>query len=125
MVTLTTQFNVFTASWTEYHNDEAPQRYISNDDGKVYDFTAEMAEDPSYRYMAGQLSDTRFIRSSTIPTVVFNLNVSKEIRNFLTASFYVNNLFNSRPLDPSEVTKGAYTELNSPIYFGFEIKMKI
>ncbi|MBO4455465.1 MAG: TonB-dependent receptor plug domain-containing protein [Bacteroidales bacterium] len=125
VVTLTTQFNVFTANWTEYHNDEAPQRYISNDDGQVYDFTSEMAADPSYRYMVGQLSDTRFIRSTTIPTVVFNLNVSKEIRNFLTASFYVNNLFNSRPLDPSEITNGAYTELNSPIYFGFELKMKI
>ena len=125
VVTLTTQFNVFTANWTEYNNDEAPQRYISNDDGKVYDFTAEMAADPAYRYMTGQLSQTRFIRSHTIPTVVFNLNVSKEIRNFLTASFYVNNLFNSRPLDPSEVTKGAYTELNNPMYFGFEIKLKI
>ena len=125
VVTLTTQVNVFTANWTEYHNDEAPQRYISNDDGKVYDFTAAMAEDPAYKYMVGQLSDTRFTRSHTIPTLVFNLNVSKEIRNFLTASFYVNNLFNSRPLDPSELTKGAFTELNNPIYFGFEIKMKI
>lgn len=125
VVTLTTQFNVFTANWTEYHNDEAPQRYISNDDGKVYDFTEEMAADPAYRYMVGQLSPTRFIRSHTIPTVVFNLNVSKEIRNFLTASFYVNNLFNSRPLDPSEITKGAYTELNNPMYFGFEVKLKI
>lgn len=125
VVTLTTQLNVFTASWTDYHNDEAPQRYISNDDGQVYDFTAEMAADPAYRYMVGQLSDTRFIRSHTIPTVVFNLNVSKEIRNFLTASFYVNNLFNSRPLDPSEITKGSFTELNSPMYFGFEVKIKI
>ena len=125
VVTLTTQLNVFTASWTDYHNDEAPQRYISNDDGQVYDFTAEMAADPAYRYMVGQLSDTRFIRSHTIPTVVFNLNVSKEIRNFLTASFYVNNLFNSRPLDPSEITNGSFTELNSPMYFGFEVKIKI
>ena len=125
VVTLTTQFNVFTANWTEYHNDEAPRRYISNDDGMVYDFTAEMAADPSLRYMIGQLSDSRFIRSHTIPTVVFNLNVTKEIRDFLTASFYVNNIFNSRPLDPSEVSKGAFTELNSPMYFGFEIKVKI
>ena len=38
---------------------------------------------------------------------------------------YVNNLFNSRPLDPSEISKGSYTELNNPMYFGFEIKLKI
>ena len=125
VVTLTTQFNVYTSNWTDYHNDEAPQRYISNDDGKVYDFTAEMAADSAYKYMVGQLSQSRFTTSYTIPTVVFNLNVSKEIRNFLTASFYVNNLFNSRPLDPSEVSKGSYTELNNPMYFGFEVKIKI
>ncbi|MBR0083767.1 MAG: TonB-dependent receptor [Bacteroidales bacterium] len=125
VVTLTTQVNVFTSNWTVYHNDEAPQRYISNDDGLIYDFTPEMAADPAYKYMTGQLSESRFIHNRTIPTLVFNLNVTKEIRDFLTASFYVNNLFNSRPLDPSEVTKGAYTELNSPIYFGFELKLKI
>ena len=125
VVTLTTQLNVYTKNWTEYHNDEAPQRYISNDDGKVYDFTADMAADPEYRYMVGQLSDSRFIVSHTIPTLTFNLNVSKEIRNFMTAAFYVNNLFNSRPLDPSEITKGSYSELGSPMYFGFELKLKI
>ncbi len=125
VVTLTTQLNVYTRSWTEYHNDEAPQRYISNDDGKVYEFTAAMAADPDYKYMVGQLSDSRFIVSHTIPTLMFNLNVSKEIRNFMTAAFYVNNLFNSRPLDPSEVTKGSYSELGSPMYFGFELKLKI
>ena len=125
VATLTTQLNVYTANWTAYLNDEAPRRYISNDDGQVYEFTAAMAADPEYRYMVGQLSESRFIRSHTIPTLVFNLNVSKEIRDFLTASFYVNNLFNSRPLDPSEINKGSYTELNNPMYFGFEIKLKI
>ena len=84
-----------------------------------------MAADPDYKYMVGQLSDSRFIVSHTIPTLMFNLNVSKEIRNFMTAAFYVNNLFNSRPLDPSEVTKGSYTELGTPMYFGFELKLKI
>ena len=43
----------------------------------------------------------------------------------MTASFYVNNLFNFRPLDASDITTGAYTELGTPMYFGFEIKFKI
>ena len=43
----------------------------------------------------------------------------------MTASFYVNNLFNFRPLDASEVTMGAYHELGTPMYVGFEIKFKI
>lgn len=125
VVTLTTQLNAYTMSWTEYHNDKAPQRYISKDDGQVYEFTAAMAGDSEYRYMVGQLSDSRFIVSHTIPVLTFNLNVSKEIRNFMTAAFYVNNLFNSRPLDPSEITKGSYSELGTPMYFGFELKLKI
>lgn len=125
VVTLTTQVNFFTRNWTVYGNDLYPSRYISNDDGKVYPFTAEMAEDDAFKYMLTARSDSRFIVSHTIPTVVFNLNVSKEFKKLLTASFYVNNLFNSRPLDPSEVTKGVYTELNNPIYFGFELKLKL
>ncbi len=84
-----------------------------------------MASDPAFSYMIDPLSDSRFITERHKTTLVFNLNVSKEIRNFLTASFYVNNLFNSRPLDPSEITKGAFTELNYPMYFGFELKLKL
>ena len=102
-----------------------PSRYISREDGAVHAFTAEMASDDAFRYMLDPRSESRFITSRTRSTVVFNLNVSKEFRNILTASFYVNNLFNSRPLDPSEITKGTFTELNNPMYFGFELKIKL
>ena len=125
VVTLTTQFNLFRNSWTEYGDDLKPSKYISREDGQVYDFTDEMASMPEWSYMLDQRSDSRFIVSRTIPTVVFNFNLSKEVKNFLTASFYVNNFFNSRPLDPSEVTKGSFTELNNPMYFGFELKFKL
>lgn len=125
VVTLTTQFNAWTKNWTTYNNDEHPHHYISREDGLTYDFTDEMALDPSRSYMFDKVTIGRFTVSRTIPTVVFNLNVSKEIGNFLTASFYVNNLFNSRPLDPSETSKGVYSELNNPMYFGFELKLKL
>lgn len=125
VVTLTTQFSIFTRNWTEYHLDEYPQLYISNADGKVYEFTAEMAADSDNAYMIGQRSPTRFITSKTKSFVAFNLNISKEVRDFMTASFYVNNIFNTRPLDPSELSKGAFTELGNPMYFGFELKIKI
>lgn len=125
VATLTSQLSLFTKNWTEYHNETRPSRYISNADGKVYPFTAEMADDPAFSYMLDPLSESRFITERHRTTLVFNLNVSKEIRNFLTASFYVNNVFNSRPLDPSEVTKGNFTELNNPMYFGFELKIKL
>ncbi|MBR5385058.1 MAG: TonB-dependent receptor [Bacteroidales bacterium] len=124
-VTLTGQLNMFTKSWSNYNNDEIPSQYISVDDGQVYPFTAEMAESPDYRYMLDQRSATRFILERHHAFMLFNLNVSKEIRDFMTASFYVNNLFNFRPLDPSEISTGSYTELGTPMYFGFEIKLKL
>jgi len=125
VVTLSTQLNLYTCNWTEIGNDTMPSRYISREDGAVHPFTAEMASDDAFRYMLDPRSESRFITSRTRSTVVFNLNVSKEFRNILTASFYVNNLFNSRPLDPSEITKGTFTELNNPMYFGFELKIKL
>ena len=58
------------------------------------------------------------------PTVLFNLNVTKEIGNLLTASFYVNNMFNHRPLYKRKRSDG-YTELGIPMFFGFEFKVNI
>ena len=88
-------------------------------------FTKEMANNPDFKYMINQKSPSRFISEKYKTTLVFNMNISKEIKDFMTASFYVNNIFNSRPLDPSEVTPGVFTELNNPIYFGFELKFKL
>lgn len=125
VVTLTSQLNIYSKTWGDYSGDEIPQQYISIEDGKVYPFTEEMASSSEYRYMLDQRSATRFMSETHRTFVIFNLNISKEIRDLMTASFYVNNFFNSRPLDPSEITRGAYTELGTPMYFGFEIKFKI
>ena len=125
VVTLTSQLNIYTKTWSDYTGDEIPQQYISITDGQVHPFTAQMAESADYRYMLDQRAPTRFMAERHHAFVLFNMNVSKEIRDFLTASFYVNNIFNFRPLDASELTKGAFTELGSPMYFGFELKLKI
>ena len=125
VVTLTSQLHIYSKFWTDYINDEIPESYISNEDGKMKPFTKEMANNPDFKYMINQKSPSRFISEKYKTTLVFNMNISKEIKDFMTASFYVNNIFNSRPLDPSEVTPGAFTELNNPIYFGFELKFKL
>lgn len=124
-VTLTSQLDAYTKSWNTFADNEYPKFYISKDDGNVYEFTEAMLKDPAYNYMYDILTEGRFIVGRTGPALAFNINISKEIKNFITASFYVNNFLNSRPLDPSEYSKGAYFELNNPMYFGFEIKLKI
>ncbi len=126
-ITLTGQFTWFYKYWTEYpYDDEMPSRYISHTDGKIYDFEPSMADDPDFSYMLPALSDARFTVEQYQPFAIFNLNVSKEIGDALTASFYVNNLFNSHPLYKTKAS-GSYIDIteNIPIFFGFELKVSI
>ncbi len=123
-VTLTGQLNWYSKYWTEYGNDTMFIKYISRKDGKVYDFDPSLKKDEEFSYMFPTLNDNRFAVEKYFPTVLFNLNVSKEIGEMFTASFYVNNIFNSRPLYQSKYN-GEYEELGIPIFFGFEFKVSI
>ncbi len=99
-------------------------KYISRKDGQVHDFDPALKGDEEFSYMFPTLNDNRFIAEKYFPTLLFNLNISKEIGEIFTASFYVNNMFNSRPLYQSKQT-GEYQELGIPIFFGFEFKVAI
>lgn len=126
-ITLTGQFTWFYKYWTEYpYNDEMPSMYISHEDGKVYAFDPSFKDDPEFSYMIPSLSPGRFTMEQYQPYAIFNLNVSKEIGDALTASFYVNNMFNSHPLYKRRTT-GSYIDIteNIPIFFGFELKVSI
>lgn len=127
VVTLTSQINWKTKIWDEYGNDTMFEKYISYKDGKVYDFDPAQKDNPEFSYLFPKVSDTRFIAESYQPTVIFNLLLSKEIGNFLTASFFVNNMFNSRPLYEKKETPGTFVDINEaiPIFFGFDLKINI
>ncbi len=125
VVTLTTQVNWMDKTWTEYGMDDMFIKYISYKDGKVYDFDPAMKDDPEFAYLFPALNDNRFIAESYFPTVLFNLQLTKEISDVVTASFYVNNIFSSRPLYESKKNPGSFTELGIPIYFGFDLKVNI
>lgn len=127
VITLATQFNWYEKFWTEYGNDTCPIQYISYVDGRVYPFDPSMKTDPDYAYMVNSVSDTRFIAEKYFPTVTFNLNVSKEIGDKLTASFYVNNMFYNQPLYESKANPGSFTNIleDNKLYFGFDLKLKI
>lgn len=125
VVTLTAQVNWNTKEWYEYGNDTMFEKYISYIDGKVYDFDPAKKDDPEFAYLFDKPADNRFIIESTKPYTIFNLTVSKELGNFLTASFFVNNLFNNRPLYEKKKSPGSYTELGIPTFFGFDLKINI
>ncbi|MCF0167476.1 MAG: TonB-dependent receptor [Bacteroidales bacterium] len=131
VVTLTTQFNWYEKYWDEYGRDDMFIAYISCEDGKTYwlgkDYNESIKDDPEFKYMFDALNDKRFIVEKTMPTVVFNLNVSKEIGDILTASFFANNLLNNRPLYESKKNPGSFTELlgDHRLFFGFDLKINI
>ena len=125
VATLTANVDWKTKIWEEYHNDTMFKYYISYKDGKVHDFDPSKKDDPEFAYLFPSLSDTRFIAETYFPVLTFNFQLSKEIGNFLTASFFVNNLFNSRPLYESKQTPGYFTELGTKQFFGFDLKINI
>lgn len=125
VITLSAQVDWFTKKWYEYGNDTMFEKYISYLDGKVYDFNPAKKDDPEFAYLFDVKNDNRFTVETYFPTAIFNIMISKEIGNFLTASFYVNNLLNSRPLYESKAYPGSFTELGIPTFFGFDLKINI
>lgn len=125
VITLAAQANWFTKTWTEYGNDTMFEYYISYKDGKVHKFDPAMKDDPEFASLFETKSDRRFIKEKYDPYVIFNLNVSKEIGDFLTASFFANNIFNTRPLYERKMYPGSYYELGMPTFFGFDLKINI
>jgi hypothetical protein len=133
VITLTPQVVWYTADWMDEvakdasgkYVDEKYTWYIDHNDGKLKDATDEFIYDSANSYMLPQLWTRRFEKDWKSPTIVFNFNLTKEIGDMLTASFFVNNIFNSRPLQESHISTGVYSEMNDPIYFGMEIKLRL
>ena len=125
VITLTAQANWKTSWWTEYGNDTMFAKYISYLDGKVYDFDPSKKDDPEFAYLFDVPNERRFMVETYKPYVLFNINVSKELGDLLTASFFANNVFNSRPLYESKMYPGSFTELGMPTFFGFDLKLNI
>lgn len=123
--TATAQTNWINKSWTNYGNDTTFVSYISRLDGQVKPFDPSMKDDPEFSYLFETRSPTRFIAESYFPVLLINLHLTKEIGDNIKASFYANNVFNSRPLYESNRTPGSFTRLSIPMHFGFELSLTL
>ena len=107
-------------SWMQYTNDEVATHYISVENGKAYHITEDMWEKDEFKKLIikDQLDVRRNIRDSYMsPVLCMNVNVTKEIKDFLRISFYANNAFRSTPLWESTKTPGSFTRRNSRAFF--------
>lgn len=127
VITLTTQVNWKYKQWSTNGNDSTFVSYISRKDGLTRPFNPSLKNDPEFAYLFSSKDPRRFIAEQWFPTVLFNLYLTKEIGSMLRASFFANNMFQSKPLYESKRTPGSFTVINDgiPLYFGFELALSI
>ncbi len=120
--------NVFFAQWftsrQKNYNDGMPVAYIDKW-GVRRDFTAEDAEDTFLRYLVNPFTNKSYSFDKTSEPTYISLNqkISKELRERLVISFYVNNLIAFQPrytVPGGTSVKNYYTP-----YFGAEINLKL
>lgn len=124
VVTLTAGVTWYDRSYNTYGNDSIPVMYINRLDGKVYDFDPSVWEDEElYKEFAAldirdELNSRRHIKEGAMPPLLcMNINVTKEIKDFLRISFFANNMFRSMPLWESKKTPGNFTRRNEGLFF--------
>ena len=120
VVTATANVTWSENSWAKYINDEMPIKYISVLDGKMYDFKESMLEMDEFKALdvRNDLDQKRNIKDSyKSPVLCMNINVTKEIKDYLRISFYANNAFRSTPLWESTKNPGSFTRRNANTFF--------
>ena len=129
VVTLTASVKWKEREYTTYGNDSIPVKYISRLDGQVYDFDASRIGEEEFQAldMRGRLDARRLIPEGSMPPILcININLTKEIRNFMRISFFANNMFRSTPIWESKVYPGKYTRRNAKtFFFGAALSVKI
>lgn len=129
VVTLTASVTWQEHNYDTFGNDSIPVKYISRLDGQVYDFDPSRIDEPEFQRidMRPALNDHRLVREGSMPAILcMNINVTKEIRDFMRISFFANNMFRSTPIWESRKTPGSYIRRNAnTFFFGAALSLKI
>jgi hypothetical protein len=113
--------------WRDVHkylglDNQIPVGYLSVANGLAYTaLTPGEAVPPDIQK---QILENRFITESYKPLWLFNLRLTKEIRDFLGFTFFLNNVFMHQPLEESRRNPGQYTQRNPSQFFGAEVWIK-
>ena len=87
VISLTTETMWITKDWYQFGNDTIPVSYISKLDGKIYPFDPKRRQILSLEF-AQEGGMTDYILQNPIhPLLNFNINLTKEIMNFMRVSF--------------------------------------
>ncbi len=125
VVTLTMQTTWMDKDWYVYGNDTIPVKYLSKYDGQVYDFDPDKKDAPEFRTLIRQKNTKNYITESLPPLFCFNVNLTKEIGDFMRVSFFANNMFRDYPVAESKRNPGSYYVRNNSFFFGLELSLFI
>jgi len=93
------------------------------EDGQRHDISDDQLDDPEFAGLRRVYDDYQYITEDRPNLWLINLRVSKELWKGSEVSFYVNNMFNSRPLyQRKRVPEGvtSFLRRNPEIYYGLE-----
>lgn len=125
VVTLTTEVIWNESQWSSFANDSIPEKYISKIDGKIYDFDPSRKDEAEFKSILRIPNRVTEKVESLPPMLNFNINVTKEIKDFMRVSFFANNMFRSYPIAQSDRVKSTYYQRNIPFFFGLNLSLKI
>ncbi len=108
-----------------FGNDTIPIAYISKHDGLQYDFDPAKKDEPEFRSIIRQREDSKYITETFPPLFNFNINLTKDIRDFMRVSFFANNMFRSYPIAESKRHPGKLYKRNKSFFFGLEVNILI
>lgn len=129
VVTLTAQAIWQESNWKTFGNDSIPLGYLSLKDASANFFqpgqytTTDALKEAGYDYLLENVSHASAIKESYSPYFCFNINVTKEISDYLRVSFFANNMFRSYPRRESKRSPGTYYTLNNRFFFGVELSL--
>ena len=109
----------------EFGNDTIPAYYISKQDGLQYEFDPSKKDEDEFKSILRKREDSKYITESYPPLFNFNINLTKEISDFIRVSFFANNMFRSYPIVASKRSPGSYYKRNKNFFFGLEVNLLI
>ncbi len=125
VITLTAQAIWKEDQWYRFTNDSIPVKYLSKEDGKVYDFDQGKMNEPEFVALLRQVNEKNYIREEEPPAYTFNINVTKELGDLMRVSFFANNMFRSYPSIQSNRNPSTYKERKQKFFFGLELSLKL
>lgn len=125
VVTLTTQVSWREISQTKHGNDSIPLKYISKDDGLTYNFDPARKNEAAFKDLIRPVNERVYIKESFPAMLSFNLNLTKEIADYMRVSFFANNMLRSYQITESKQQPGTYYRRNEKLFFGLGLTLTI